>query len=162
MFRQVSRIGLVAVVLAASLVIDARLLFAQANAADALIGNWRMDRSRSVFTGGVPEWRTMKFEKVANNIRHTTETMQGEVVYKLGYNFQVDGKDYPADVQMSVSTVAFKRVDANTFERTGKYMGMVTETVTYTLSEGGKVLTAVQKLSTAPDQVNSTQVFVKE
>ena len=162
MFRHVSRIGLVAAVFAASVVIDARLLFAQANAADALIGNWRMDRAKSVFTGAVPEWRTMKFEKVANNVRHTTETMQGEVVYKLTYTFQVDGKDYPADVQMSVSTLSFKRIDANTLERTGKYQGMLTETVTYTLSDGGKTLTAVQKLAANADQINSTQVFTKQ
>jgi hypothetical protein len=161
MFRYVSRLGVFAAI-AAALALSSGPLFAQANAADKLLGNWRMDRSKSVFTGAVPEWRTMTFEKAGNNVKHTTQTMQGEVVYKLQYNFQVDGKDYPADNQMSVSTVAFKRVDANTLERTGKYQGMVTETVTYTLSPDGKMLTAVQKLTANPDQINSTQVFTKE
>ena len=83
----------------------------------------------------------MKFEKTPKGITHTVNSMVGEVVQKLVYTFQVDSKDYPADVQMAVNTVAFKKVDANTFERTGKYQGMVTETVKYTLSNGGKTLT---------------------
>jgi len=161
MFKHASRIGLVAPILTSMLALDARL-FAQANAADPFIGTWVLDRAKSTFTGAVPERRSMKFEKVPMGIRHSTESMQGEVVYKLTYIFQVDGKDYPADTAMSVSTVSYKKLDANTLERTGKYQGMVQETVTYTLSDGGKILTAVQKLTANGDQVNSTQVFTKQ
>jgi hypothetical protein len=161
MFRYASRIALVALVLAATMALDARL-FAQANAADAFIGNWVMDRSKSTFTAAAPERRSMKFEKVPMGLRHTTESMQGEVVYKLVYTFQIDGKDYTADTAMSVSTVAFKKLDANTLERTGKYMGTVQETVTYTLSNGGKTLTAIQTLAANDNAVTSTVVFNKQ
>ena len=161
MFRHAFRVGLVAIVLATTVLGDIRLL-AQANAADPLIGEWTMDRSKSTFQGAAPNWRTMKFEKTPMGVRHTVDSMVGEVVQKLVYTFQVDGKDYPADVQMAVNTVAFKKVDANTFERTGKYQGMVTETVKYTLSSDGKTLTSEQVLSNDPDVVNSTQVFMKQ
>jgi len=161
MFRHASRVGLVAIVLATSLLGGVQL-FAQANAADPLIGDWIMDRAKSTFPGNAPEWRNMKFEKTPKGITHTVNSMVGEVVQKLVYTFQVDGKDYPADVQMAVNTVAFKKVDANTYERTGKYQGMVTETVKYTLSNGGKTLTSEQVLLTNPDVVNSTQVFNKK
>ena len=161
MFRHASRVGLVAVLVATTLLLDVRL-FAQANAADPLIGDWIMDRANSTFPGAAPEWRNMKFEKTPKGIAHTVNSMVGEVVQKLVYTFQVDGKDYPADVQMAVNTVAFKKVDANTYERTGKYQGMVTETVKYTLSNGGKTLTTEQVLTNNPDVVNSKQVFNKK
>jgi hypothetical protein len=161
MFRHAFRVGLVAIVVATTLLGDIRLL-AQADAADPLLGEWTMDRAKSTFQGNPPNWRTMKFEKTPMGIKHTVDSMVGEVVQKLVYTFQVDGKDYPADVQMAVNTVAFKKIDANTFERTGKYQGEVTETVKYTLSNDGKMLTSEQVLSSDPDVVNSTQVFMKQ
>jgi len=163
MFRVASRIGLVAIVLAAMLQVDARL-FAQANAAsniDAFIGDWTMDRGKSTFPAAAPEWRKMKFEKTPMGFRHTVDSMIGEVVQKITYTFQVDGKDYPADVQMATNTISYKRVDANTLERSGKQQGNVIETVTMTLSDGGKTLTYVQRLAANDNAVNSTQVFTK-
>ena len=161
MFRHASRVGLIAILVATTVLLDVRL-FAQANAADPLMGDWVMDRSKSTFPGAAPEWRNMKFEKTPKGITHPVNSRVGEVVQKLVYTFQVDGKDYPADVQMAVNTVAFKKIDANTFERTGKYQGMVTETVKYILSDGGKTLTTEQVLTNNPDVINSTQVFTKK
>jgi ABC-type glycerol-3-phosphate transport system substrate-binding protein len=128
-----------------------------AQAADPWMGTWVLDRGNSTFSGNVPERRSMTFEKVASGIRHTTETLQGEVTYKLTYVFQVDGKDYPADVQMPLSFVAFKRTNANTLERAGKYLGMVVETVTYQVA--GKVMTVTQNGTLNGNEVSSRQVF---
>src|SRR3954464_2427490 len=124
---------------------------------DPWMGSWVLDRANSTFSGNVPERRSMTFEKVANGLRHTTETLQGEVTYKLTYVFQVDGKDYPADVQMPLSTVAFKRVNAGTLERSGKYLGMVVETVTYQVS--GKTMTVTQSGTLNGNEVSSRQIF---
>jgi ABC-type glycerol-3-phosphate transport system substrate-binding protein len=128
-----------------------------AQAADPWMGTWVLDRGNSTFSGNVPERRSMMFEKVPNGIRHTTETLQAAVTYKLTYVFQVDGKDYPADVQMPLGFVAFKRVNANTLERTGKYLGMVVETVTYQVA--GKVMTVTQNGTLNGAEVSSRQVF---
>jgi hypothetical protein len=132
-------------------------LVAQAN--DTLLGTWILERGKSTFSGAVPERRTMTFEKVDGGIRHTTETLQGEVTYRLQYVFQIDGKDYPADVQMPIASVSFKRIDAGKVERSGKYQGQVVETVTYQVSANGKVLTVIQKGTTNGVEVTSTQVF---
>jgi len=161
MLKHVSKFGLVALIIAGLCQFDARLI-AQANAADPLIGNWEMDRAKSTFTGNAPEWRKMSFQKTPMGVKNTIDSMVGEVVQKLTYTFQVDGKDYPADVQMAVNTIAFKKVDANTYERLGKYQGNPLETVTIKLSDGGKTLTWEQRLATNPDVVNSTQVYVKK
>ena len=82
MLKQVLRFGVIALVIGAFFQIDARLI-AQANAADPLIGNWEMDRSKSSFTGNAPEWRKMSFEKTPMGIKHTVDSMVGEVVQKL-------------------------------------------------------------------------------
>jgi hypothetical protein len=170
MFRHAFRIGLIAAVLATTFALDARLIAqgARGNARgsgapspiDPFLGTWRLDRAKSTFPGAVPEWRTHKFEKVATGVKHTTQSMIGEVVGTLQYTFQFDGKDYPADAAMAVNTVAFKQVDATTLERTGKYQGMVTETVTYRVSPDGKVLTVTQNI--LANDTSSVQIFNKE
>jgi hypothetical protein len=155
-----SRLIRSAVVVAAAFVlttaVGARLA---AQTADPWMGTWVLDRANSTFSGNVPERRSMTFEKVANGIRHITETLQGEVTYRLTYVFQVDGKDYPADVQMPLSTVAFKRVNATTLERSGKYQGMVVETVTYQVA--GRVMTVTQSGTLNGNEVSSKQLFRK-
>jgi hypothetical protein len=156
----VFRIGVASIALLS--VIGAHLL-AQANAADPFLGSWLLDRAKSTYSGTPPEKRTMRFEKTAKGIEHTTETeptLGGAV--KLVYTFQVDGKDYVADVQMPVSTVSFKRIDAKTLERTGKYQGEVIETVVYKLSDDGKALTATQNAIIQGQEVTSNQVFTKQ
>ena len=169
MFRHASRLALIAVALVATLTLDARM-FAQgargargsagASPADPFIGTWRLDRAKSTFPGAVPEWRTHKFEKVSAGIKHTTQSMVGEVVGTITYTFQFDGKDYPADAAMAVNTVAFKQVDPSTIERTGKYQGMVTEMVTYKVSPDGKTLTVTQMI--LANDTSSVQIFNKE
>jgi hypothetical protein len=138
----------------------------QAN--DPLLGTWVLDRAKSTFNGGAgaPDKRTMKFEKVADGIRHVTETATTggflEDTYRLQYTFKIDGKDYTADAQMPVSTVSFKRLDANTVERTGKYQGQAIETVKYSVSADGKVLTVTQQGTLNGAEVTSTQVFTRQ
>jgi hypothetical protein len=162
MSRHSIRAGLEGAVLAGlilALGLSIRLM-AQGN--DVLLGTWTLERGKSTFSGAVPEKRTMVFEKVDSGIRHTTTTLQGEVTYRLQYVFQIDGKDYPADVQMPVSTVSFKRIDANKVERSGKYQGTVVETVTYQLTANGKVLTVNQKGTINGAEITSTQVFNRQ
>jgi ABC-type glycerol-3-phosphate transport system substrate-binding protein len=149
-----------AVVVIALLLVPAAAPRVAAQAADPWMGTWLLDRGNSTFSGNVPERRSMTFEKVANGIRHTTETLQGEVTYKLAYVFQIDGKDYPADVQMPLSFVAFKRANTNTLERTGKYLGMVVETVTYQVA--GKVMTVTQNGTLNGAEVSSRQLFNRQ
>ena len=156
MSRMIRTAGAVAVAL---LLVPAAGMRVAAQAADPWMGTWVLDRANSTFSGNVPERRSMTFEKAAGGIRHTTVTLQGEVTYKLTYVFQIDGKDYPADVQMPLSVVAFRRVNGNTLERSGKYLGMVVETVTYQVA--GKVMTVTQSGTLNGTEVSSRQIFSK-
>jgi len=61
-----------------------------------------------------------------------------------------------------LDTVALKRVDANTVERTGKVKGQVAETVTMKISGAGKILTMTTKGSIDGVDYSSTQVYAKQ
>lgn len=172
MFRHASRIALVAVALVATLVLDSPLFAqgargnARGNAAaapspvDAFIGTWRLDRAKSTFPAAVPDSRTHTFEKVPTGFKHTTRSVVNAISGTIQYNFQLDGKDYPADAAMAVNTIAFKQIDASTIERSGKYQGMVTEMATYKVSPDGKVLTINQMI--LANDTSSVQIFNKE
>ena len=171
MLRFASRIALVAVVLVATLAFDVRLLAqgargnARGNAAapspiDPFIGSWSLDRAKSTFPAAIPDSRVHTFERVPTGIRHSTRSVIAAVTGNLQYTFQLDGKDYPADVAMAVNTVAFKQIDASTLERSGKYQGEVTEIATYQVSADGKVLTITQKI--LANDTSSVQVFNKQ
>ena len=139
---------------------------ATAQTPDRLLGTWVMDANKSTFSGNAPNKRTMKFETVSDGIRHTTDTVTtaglvGES-YRLEYTFKIDGKDYPADPAMPLSTVSFKRVDANTVERQGKYRDEIVETVKYVVSPDGKRLTVNQRGTLNGADVSSQQIFTRQ
>ena len=163
---------LVVAVLASVWVVGERPLTAQSS--DPLVGTWVLNNAKSDFGGqtnflgniSAPDKRTMKFERVPEGMRHVTETVDNSgfsaEIYRLQYTFKVDGKQYNADPQMPVNTVSFKRIDANTIERSGTYRGAVVETVTYAVSADGKVLTATQKGMLNGAEVSTVQVFNRQ
>jgi hypothetical protein len=124
------------------------------------MGTWTLDRAKSTFPGAVPDSRVHTFERTPMGFKHSTRSVVNAIASNLQYTFELDGKDYPADVAMAVNTIAFKQVDANTIERTGKYQGMVTETSTYQVSADGKVLTVTQNI--LANDTMSLQVFNKQ
>jgi hypothetical protein len=77
------------------------------------------------------------------------------------YVAKYDGKDVPI-TSPQLDTVALKRIDANTVERTGKVRGKVVETATMVVSNGGKTLTITTKGSVNGADYSSTQVFDKQ
>ena len=129
-----------------------------------VLGTWVLDRDKSTFSGAKPDKRTMSFETVPGGIRHVTDSVLpggfgfGDA-FRVQYTFKIDGKDYPADAAMPVSTVSFKAINANTLERTGKYQNEVVETVTYVVSPDGKTLTVK---GTVNGGGSSEQIFTKQ
>jgi hypothetical protein len=154
------RIGVTASLVAAALMVGGSI-YAQAKPEDRLIGTWVLDRAKSTYSGAAPERRTVKFEKTPMGIKHTTESMQGEVVYKVTYTFNADGKDYPADVAMAPTKISVTAADPNTLERTGKdNMGQVIETVKWTFADNGKRL--IEDRDANNGAITSHQEFVKQ
>ena len=138
---------------------------AVAQSKDPLLGNWKLDVSKSTFPAAAPARRTMMFAAVPNGITQTiTTTTSGnaEVTYDLVYTAKFDGKDYPADAASAFNTVAVKRLDAHSVERIGKAKGQVVETETYTVSPDGRMLTVKQEGENNGVQFKTSQVFQRE
>src|SRR5574341_1630682 len=97
------------------------------SAADApYAGKWKMNIARSDFGD-----TTLTYEQISGG--EMKATMDG-----LSYTFKTDGRDAMTPWGM---TVAWKAVDANTWEMTEKTNGKVTSTGTLKLSRDGKMLT---------------------
>ena len=116
-----------------------------AQTADQLIGVWNCDVFKSTYTTGQPPVRrTITFAAVGDSLHFTQETtnegFNTSDTIKLEYTAKIDGKDYPIS-NSALDTVALKRIDATTIERTGKIKGMPTETAVMKLSNRNKTMT---------------------
>ena len=117
-----------------------------AQTADPLIGVWNCDVFKSTYTTGQPPVRrTITFEAMGGDSLHFTQETTSEgfntsETVKLEYTAKIDGKDYPIS-NSALDTVALKRIDATTVERTGKVKGMPAETAVMKFSNRNKTMT---------------------
>jgi hypothetical protein len=88
------------------------------------------------------KWKT---NLAKSDFGQTTITIEGlpggewqNTAFGITYKFKMDGKDYPDGMG---GTVAWKAVDANTWNLVAKANGKVTETDTFKLGADGKTLT---------------------
>ena len=111
----------------------------------------------------MPYRREMTLAFADEGFTHTTSTWRrvggnDSPLARTTYTAKLDGKEYP--VVASAAKVVFKRVDANTIERTAAGDRNATETATWTLSSDRKVLTIVTKgKDAAGTDYSSTQVY---
>ena len=136
---------------------------------DPVLGTWLLNLSKSTFEGtAAPGKRTMIFAVVGDAIKHTTTTIPVGVpgVVVAGGNEYIAKYDN-ADVHITGSfldTVALKRIDARTVERTGKVAGKVVETATRVISADGRTMTITTKGNNPTTEMDysSVQVFDKQ
>lgn len=159
------RIVVVFVVLAAVLAIGAT---AQAQARDPWLGTWKTNLAKSTYSPGpkptVPG--TVKMEAVAVDGFKTTidgTDAQGKPTHTETAG-KFDSKDNPVTGAATPnSTSAYKRIDARTFEVTGKVDGKPTVITKVVVSADGKTLTATQTGKNAQGQtVNNVIVADKQ
>lgn len=112
--------------------------------------------------GSAPQWRTMIFEQVGDSVKHTTDTQlvtNATNFVRTEYTAKLDGKEYPVELSSTMDTVSFRRIDANTLERTAKDRGKVVETATFTLTPDGKELTVKSAGTGQGVEYHNLQVF---
>jgi len=158
---QSHRLGVVILIFGAVLLMQGPPALGQAK--DPLIGNWVLDRGKSAFDPDTTLLnRSLSFEAKDGGVSFNQKTVQGNGnTVEINYVAKYDNKDVPIEGSQ-LDTVALKRVDANTVERTGKVKGQVAESVTMKLSNGGKTLTIVTKGSIDGVDYSSTQVYEKQ
>jgi hypothetical protein len=136
-----------------------------AQATDPLIGTWKLNVEKSKFDPGPgPKSATVKFEAAGQGIKVTTDgvSADGKSTH-TEYTASFDGKDYPITGSPTADTVALKRIDASTTERTDKKGGKVVATLTRKVDPTGKVLTITVKGTNAEGKpVSNTMVYEKQ
>jgi len=132
-------------------------------AKDSLLGNWVLDRGNSVFDPDTTlQSRTVSFEAKDGGISFLQKTVtdRGNTV-QSDYVAKYDSKDVPINGSQ-LASVALKRIDASTVERSGKISGKVVETATMKVSNGGKTLTITTRGAVDEVDYSSTQVYLKQ
>ena len=148
------------------------LVVLQAQGTDPLVGTWKLNMAASTYDPGPPP----------KSITRTVEDWGGGVLVAVvrGVDakgdptwahcaFRYDGKDYPYASNTSpgtspaFTTLAFKRVDANTYEITVKVVGIVVQTQAGSVSKDGKTDTVRTKGANSQGQsVNNVTVWDKQ
>jgi hypothetical protein len=106
----------------------------------------------------------MTIEAAGDGEKATTEGVNAAGTATMTqYTAQYDGKDYPMTGSQNVDTVALKRIEARTLERTDKKGDKVVGTLTRVVSEDGKTMTVTLKGTNAQGQaVNNVIVWEKQ
>jgi hypothetical protein len=137
---------------------------APAQAADPVIGTWKLDVARSKYRPGPPpQSLTVRFEAVGKGIKVTTDEVgaDGRTIH-TEYSANYDGKDYPITGSATSDTVSLKRIDGRRVQHIDKKAGKVVLTFTREISEDGKTLTvAVKGIDATGQPVKNVLVFAK-
>lgn len=139
--------------------------WASAQAADPLVGTWKLNAEKSKYSPGPPQkGGTVRFEAAGEGIKVTADFQDADgATSHTEYTGNYDGKDYPLTGSASADTVSLKRIDANTTERTDKKDGKVVATFTRKVSNDGKTLTVTHKGTNAKGEpVNNLLVLEKQ
>ena len=152
----------VVVVLAAVLGAVTGDVFAQAK--DPRVGDWKLNVAKSKYSPGpAPQSQTLKIEAVGKGEKVTSEVINTDgTKATTQYTANFDGKDSPITGSPNADTVALKRIDSRTTERTDKKDGKVTLVLRRVVSQDGKTMTVTVKGKTAKGEtVNNVVVFEK-
>ena len=143
-----------------SVVLDTGIVNLSAQAIDPRVGTWKLNVAKSQFNAGPPlRSLTVKVEPAGQGEKVTTEGVNADGTHiAIGYTANFDGTDYLLTGSQMASTVALKRIDARTTERTDKKAdGTVAVTRRRIVSQDGQTMTIAEKgdsaLAWAPDAV---------
>ena len=139
---------------------------ASAQAADPLVGTWKLDVAKSKFSPGPPPKSiTVTFEAAGEGVKVTADVVSADdKTTQTTYTGNYDGKDYPiTGAGTGADTVSLKRVDARTTVRTDKKDGKIVMTFTRKVSSDGKTLTVTVKGTNPKGQpVNNVVILAKQ
>ena len=136
-----------------------------AQAADPLVGTWKLNVAKSTYSPGpAPKSLTVKIEAAGEGVKLTADGVRGDdTPIRVEFTAQYDGKDYPITGSSMADTVSLKRLDANTTERTDKKGGKVTQTLTRKVSSDGKTMTVTYKGTDAEGRpIDNVAVYEKQ
>ena len=134
-------------------------------AADAAMGTWKLNVSKSKYTPGPPPKSGMlKYEASEGGVKRTGETIEADGK-KTGFEYtaKYDGTDYPVTGSEYFDTIAIKRIDDNTAEATLKKAGTVVRNAKRVISKNGKVMTITMSgTNDKGEEIKNVSVYDKQ
>lgn len=132
---------------------------ALAQAADPLVGTWKLNTEKS--KGTALKSGTTRVEKDGAGIKMFVDLLRTDgTAYKWTVTGKYDGKDSPVTGNSPYGdSVAMERVDAHTYKFTSKMGGKVTASQTIVIAADGKTRTNTSKGSDAKGQPLDTIAF---
>jgi hypothetical protein len=134
-------------------------------AADAAMGNWKLNVSKSKYTPGpLPKSGSVKYEASDGGYKRTGETIEADGTKSaFEYTANYDGKDYPVTGSLLFDAIALKRIDDNNAEATLKKGGKVVRNAKRSVSKDGKVMTITQSgTNEKGEKVHNIAVYDKQ
>lgn len=133
-------------------------------AADVQTGTWRMNPSKSNFSGPTPKSAILKIECDEKHIKLEAQGVgANQQATRTQFEANFDGKDYPATGLAVGDHVSVKRINANTIQVVMKQGGQALMTVTSVVSKDGKTRTSTYEGKDAQGQeVHTVVVYDKE
>ena len=159
------RAVILGVIVTLGVVLGVSLVRVSAQASDPRSGTWKLNLAKSKYDPGpAPQSNTMTIEASSDGETATTKGVNAAgTATGTQYMAKYDGKDYPITGSQNADTVALKRIDARTLERTDKKGDKVVATSTRVVSEDGKTMTVTTKGTNAQGQaVNNVTVWDKQ
>jgi hypothetical protein len=161
----IRRVVVLGVVVTLGVVLGTGLGHVSAQASNPRLGTWKLNVEKSKYTPGpAPQSTTMKIEAAGEGEKATTEGVNAAgTATRTEYTAQYDGKAYPITGSQNADTVALKRLDARTIERTDKKGEKVVVTSSRVVSEDGKTMTVTTTGTNAQGQaMNNVTVWEKQ
>jgi len=134
-------------------------------AADAAIGSWTLNVSKSKYSPGPPpKSGTVKYETSGDGYKRTGEAVEADgKKTSFEYTAKYDGKDYPVTGSDQFDSIALKRINDNTAEATLKKGGKVVRNAKRVVSKDGKVMTITMSGANAKgEKVHNVAVYDKQ
>jgi len=133
-------------------------------AADANMGTWKLNDSKSKFAPGSPKNTTVVYAPAGDSIKVTVDGVFGDG--KPSHNEwtgKFDGKDYPIVGDPNADTRSYTKVDEHTMTLNNKKAGKVVVTGKIVISADGKSRTLTTSGADASGKViTNTAVYDKQ
>jgi hypothetical protein len=133
--------------------------------ADAVVGTWELNVSKSTFTAGPAiKSQTRTYSQSGPSITLVMKTAGPDGKEATTHTtYQLNGKDFPVTGTADYDSLSAKQVDSNTAEFKLKRAGKVIGTTSRTVSKDGKTLTVKTKSAAASGEMSdSVMVFDKQ
>jgi len=133
-------------------------------AADAFVGNWKLNEAKSKFPPGATKNQTVTYVAAGDNLKVLVDAVDKDSKsMHTEWTGKPDGKDYPVTGSANEDTRAYTKVDDKTLDFTSKKGGKVTAQGRVVLSADGKSRTVTTNVVEADGKkATSTAVYNKQ